>query len=131
VVGVVALLGSACATSNFAPTDAEAVEQALTASGATICEQGDAPSHFEGEVSATWYLLATDCGSGEGLVAGVARFDSEGNRNAAFSDTRYRMRRLSNHAVLTFGDTLVVLTQIRDAALLEDVASSLRDAGAK
>lgn len=128
-VGVLALSLAACGGTDFSSASPD-IPAAVGAAGGEVTAEGTAPNLHAGGREATWYTVSRPGSSVEGLLVSVLPFDSREARDAAFSRIRYGMRRLATTVVYAYGDSAVVISQIRDWGLLEDLDDALEEAGA-
>ena len=121
-----------CSTATFQATEPGSIESVLSNAGAEVCDQGASQTALNGATEARWYEVARDCAvsTDPALLVGVLTFDSEAAWNAAYSQHLHQLRTPRPSAVYRYGDTVVVLSLMRDRALARDIVAGLNDLGA-
>jgi len=133
-VGLAAVAFAGCGPSNTSTPSEGQIESALEARGIHVCNSGTAPSHYHGAGTAQWYALSHSCSSSSTreAIVGVIPFDKKVDRNSAFRQTLYGARRVPNNiVVLTFKNSLVVMTHIKNRHLSQQTIGQLKSLGAK
>jgi hypothetical protein len=128
-----ALFAIGCGVSSTATPSLASIRSALAQRGVEVCNSTTVNSRFHGASQGHWYALSHDCSSSnQAVVLGVIPFDSKADRDAAYSQSLYSNRFIANNiAVLRFGNSVVLLTQIHNREVARQAIGKLESLGAR
>ena len=129
---VLAVLLAGCGVAPYTSGTTPDIPAAIEKAGAVVLDSGTTKNEHPGGTTATWYEVGRPGSDEVRAVVNVLTFESARDRNAAYRVITNRTRNGSSPALAyTAGDSVVMISRLKDWGTVKDLNNAFKDAGLK